>query len=412
MSRGLNIELFCCAGGMAEGFRRAGIEFDLAFDADPNACESYKANLGHRPIQMDCRDLLRMLDAGWRPGSVQLLVADPPCTPWSRAGKRRGLEDDRDMLQETVRLIALLSPHVWLIGNVPGLDDSNNWGTVQEIIGDLYHFGYCIDYTKLDAANYGVPQRRIRPFWFGHSAYTPHIQWPKPTHGDPATLGASGLGEDRKPWVTCREALGHLSIEELGTPRRLRLRYDRDGSHPPSRPDRPAQTVEASTPRADKGGAVLLTNSKHSINKPDEPSYTVTSAQRGAQGSCAAEWPWDRPATTVYADQRLAPPGHHEKSFLSPKDLDRPATTVMARGEISQPGRNGRRGTPQSANAIVLSEKAATILQGFPETWVFSGNTKKARWGQLGQAMPPPLAQAVASSIVQGGYLEERGAAA
>jgi site-specific DNA-cytosine methylase len=77
------IELFGCAGGMAEGFRRAGVTFDMVFDKDPDACASYEANHGHRP---NVRDLLRMVAAGWRPTkSLDLLVADPPCTPWAAA---------------------------------------------------------------------------------------------------------------------------------------------------------------------------------------------------------------------------------------------------------------------------------------------------------------------------------------
>ena len=58
------IEICCCSGGMALGFRRAGIEFALAFDKDPEAVASYEANLGRRPIQIDVADLLRLLRAG------------------------------------------------------------------------------------------------------------------------------------------------------------------------------------------------------------------------------------------------------------------------------------------------------------------------------------------------------------
>lgn len=50
-------------------------------------------------------------------------------------------------------------------------------------------------------------------------------------------------------------------------------------------------------------------------------------------------------------------------------------------------------------DAIILSERAAAILQGFPESWVFAGETKKARWSQIGQAMPPALAEAVARAV-------------
>ena len=52
-------------------------------------------------------------------------------------------------------------------------------------------------------------------------------------------------------------------------------------------------------------------------------------------------------------------------------------------------------------DAVLLSERAAAILQGFPESWVFCGNTKTARWAQIGQAMPPALAEAVARAIVE-----------
>jgi site-specific DNA-cytosine methylase len=50
-------------------------------------------------------------------------------------------------------------------------------------------------------------------------------------------------------------------------------------------------------------------------------------------------------------------------------------------------------------NAVKLSELAGTILQGFPENWVFAGKTKRSRWSQIGQAMPPPMAEAVGRSI-------------
>ncbi len=52
-------------------------------------------------------------------------------------------------------------------------------------------------------------------------------------------------------------------------------------------------------------------------------------------------------------------------------------------------------------DAVLLSERAAAILQGFPHGWVFAGETKKARWSQIGQAMPPALAEAVARAIIE-----------
>jgi DNA (cytosine-5)-methyltransferase 1 len=285
------IELFSCSGGMAEGLRRAGIHVTTAIDFDENACASYEKNLGERPIRMDVRDLLRL---AWAPTArIDLFVADPPCTPWSRAGKRKGLEDQHDMLLETVALVRHLKPRAFLIANVPGLDDGPNWPIVQRTIGSLSKLGYCIDFARLDAADYGVPQHRFRPFWYGHlHAELPCVQWPARTHGSPQECRNTTIARvvPIVPWVTCWQALG------LGT--------------------------------------------------------------------------------TITTTDRMAPPGHHEKSFLSDN-----------RGK--------------GPNAIKLSEKAAAILQGFPESWVFVGKTKRARWQQLGMAMPPGLAEAVGRSIAR-----------
>lgn len=436
-------EIFSCSGGMAEGLRRAGLHIDLAIDYDADACDSYERNLGHRPIQLDARDLLVMVRAGWRPvETIDLFVADPPCTPWSRAGKRRGTADERDMIEVTVELVRLLRPRAYLIANVPGLDDGPNWPTVQRTIGSLGAEGYCVaDFARLDAADFGVPQHRVRPFWFGHLGGA-CVVWPERTHADPDELHTLPIPGVRalRPWVTCRQALGHLSGKDLGSPVRLRwrgcqghqiasvpdrparvvgtsnlsdgnvlahpgaARRDRrehrhpgrkaraseadrpasvvttrengDGNtlmfdgpnHRPSMADRPARTLTRNT----HGDGALLVHERHPVNVLDAPSFTVTTKGdgRGAQGACVLAWPWDRPSTTLQRDDRIPPPGHHDEF----------ATRSM-------PG------------AVKLSEKAAAILQGFPEGWVFAGATKRARWGMIGQAMPPPLAEAVGRSI-------------
>jgi len=409
----INLELFGCAGGMAEGFRRAGIGFDMTVDIAPDHCDSYEANLGHRPVQMDVRDLLRMAQLGWHV-DVDLLVADPPCTPWSRAGKRLGTADERDMLEVTCQLIEALRPRRYLIGNVPGLDDSGNLPVVQRLIGGLSAHGYCTrDFARLDASAFGVPQVRIRPFWFGHREGR-CLRWPAATHVDPTAhdlrtlpmLGERGL----LPWVTCRQALGHLSGDDLGRP--VKLRKLRKRGQLGSVPDRPARVVVGTSNLSD--GDVLTRQSRHRdpvhTSELDSPARTITPqcrapghattlvlaapesgrkrrppSTRGPQSSRVGSgspvlewpWPWDRPATTVTARAGLAPPGHHDENFAI----------------LSLP------------DAIILSERAAAILQGFPDPgaggWRFCGATKKARWSQIGQAMPPALAEAVARAIVE-----------
>lgn len=363
----MNVEIFSGAGGLAHGFRAAGITFDLAVDMDSEACDSYELNLGIRPVEMDIRALIEAGSSRWRTGPVDLLVADPPCAMWSRAGKRSGLADGRDMLPETVELIRRVRPNCWLIGNIPGLEDAPNWPVVQRLIGGLADVGYCVvDFAVLNAADYGVPQRRVRPFWFGHLS-GPCLRWPAPTHGpDAASLPGLGL----LPWVTCREALSHLPVEEIGRPLWMKLRPHRTGTAERckagsdltrcSDPDRPAATV-VSHPSS-KGGQIIVTA------RGRRPTSTAD------VGSQVLEWPWDRPATTVTDDERLAPPGR------------RPAEGI---GSILS-----------APNAIVLSERAAAILQGFPDGWLFVGRTKRSRWSQIGQAVPPPLAEAIGRAVL------------
>ncbi|HKP08300.1 MAG TPA: DNA cytosine methyltransferase [Microbacterium sp.] len=403
----INLELFSCAGGMTEGFRRAGVLFDLAVDFTADHCDSYERNIGHRPVRMDVRDLLRMVRLGWR-ADIDLLVADPPCTPWSRAGKRLGTADERDMLEVTCDLIAALQPRRYLIGNVPGLDDGTNLAIVQRTIGGLAYAGYCVaDFARLDAADYGVPQHRIRPFWFGHRE-GPCIQWPAPTHCDPAALATGTLPghEQLRPWVTCWDALRHLEGDALGRPVKMRRREQNGPQHGsvaarPTRvvgtsngnmlslsqkhqPSQPSQTIGAKS-RGNGACAMAMPTSKHPAATPGEPSPTIRAGGGHSGPQSSRVMLPDAPSTTVQAREDRVGSG----SPVLEWPWQRPSTTVTA-------DPNGRLPPP---DAIILSELAATILQGFPEGWVFAGATKKARWSQIGQAMPIALAQAVATSV-------------
>lgn len=480
----INLELFSCSGGMAEGFRRAGLRFDIAVDFAADHCDSYERNLGHRPQQLDVRDLLRDVEAGRVRWEVDLLVADPPCTPWSRAGKRLGTGDERDMLEVTCQLIAALRPRRYLIGNVPGLDDMVNLPIVRRHIGGLVSHGYCTaDFARLDAADYGVPQHRIRPFWFGHRE-GPCWRAPSPTHDDPRLVARATLPgiEPLRPWVTCREALGHLTGDDLGRPVRMRKR-DCHGKQLGSVADRPARTV--GTSNLSDGNTLAMHIDKHAPSDPDAPSKTIGAKSRG-NGACAIavtrhEQPVhtseidaparaittqcrapghattlvlsfephhppsyiDEPAMTVRAggggganralqltprtDPKKRPPQGPQSSRVGSPDApattvqarenrvgsgsptlewpwERPSTTVTSRAGLPPPGHHDESFAIMSLpDAIVLSERAAAILQGFPDdgSWTFCGRTKKARWSQIGQAMPPALAEAVARAIVE-----------
>ncbi len=496
----MNIELFPCSGALAEGLRRAGIKINMAFDRDADACDSYARNHGHRPVQIDVNDLCVMVAAGWLPtghrtingshwpvaAGIDLLIADPPCQPWSRAGKRAGLDDERDCMVVTVELIRMLRPRAYLIGNVPGLEDSTSWPALQKTLAPLAKDGYCIrDFATIDAADVGVPQHRVRPFWFGHLA-GPCIRWPSPTHEAPSGQHML-VGEKLLPWVTCRDALSHLAIPELGRPVRMRLREKGEDGRKNggdesrlSKSDNPAKVV--TTKDQHKGGQILLANDSHPTaqmgapapaptvrakanagaqganvlavtelqRKADSrrgqnananaPAPTVTSNDMGEGVTMVVSPPRDRhplsepesPAMTLHAEGGRE--GRRESVLAWP--WDRPSTTVTEYDRLPSPGHHSvvkGQSTVHGANAVILSERAAAILQGFPDgecvghvdtetevlvqdgirpgercptcdetrRWYFAGSTKSSRWKQLGMAMPIKVGEVVGRAIVE-----------
>lgn len=372
-------EIFCASGGLAMGFREAGIEFSHAFDFSADACASYEANLGTRPIQIDARDLLRMR---WDPGPLDLLVADPPCAMWSRAGLRQGMNDSRDMLAVTVELVRQFRPRAALIGNIPGLEDAPNLRVVQDQIGGLTRDGYVVDFAVLDAVRYGVAQFRKRPYWYLRKPDTPPIRWPAPTHDDPRKLRHGCLPgmPSLLPWVTCRDALGHLPVDAIGRPVMLKHEEKRAvPRHPPNMLDEPADgggskgtlvLTPSGNTRAKRDGRTRGAQSSR-IGDPAKPAATIDTrpARVGVGDAMVLRWPWDRPATTVLTTGQLPGPGHGP---------------IMSR-----------------PNAIVLSELAAMILQGFPEGWRLIGDTKRRRWAMIGEAVPIPVARALGGAVLR-----------
>ena len=207
------IELFAGCGGAALGLDRAGWRHLACVERDPAACATLRA-VGLPVVEADVRAV------DWSPwvGSVDLLWASPPCQAGSAAGKRRGRSDDRDGWPWTFAAVDALSP-IWLLAeNVRGWTfhrpgcprdgrDLSCVGCYWERVvlpGVRARFPFAGAWS-LDAADYGVPQRRRRVIlWAGPVplAEAP----PPPTHGDPRDPGTAARG--LRPWVTLGEAVG------------------------------------------------------------------------------------------------------------------------------------------------------------------------------------------------------------
>ena len=161
------IDVFCGAGGLSLGLRRARFRVAAAIDILPLAVESYRLNFPRVPvIQGDVREpdtaskLLRA--AGLREGELDLLAGCPPCQGFSamRTRRRGALHDDRNnLVLDFLRLVRELRPRLVLMENVPGLQNDDLF---REFTEGVTACGMLYDCQVLDSADFGTPQQRRR----------------------------------------------------------------------------------------------------------------------------------------------------------------------------------------------------------------------------------------------------------
>ena len=149
------VDLFSGGGGFSLGFWAAGFEV-LGVDCNPDAVKTYSRNLGNA----SCRDLNDVMELS----EADVLIAGPPCQPWSRAGKRLGAQDDRDGLGITLRLVKAAEPIALILENVPDIAREGKRQHLDDFKASLSSLGYKVSEHLLNAADYGVPQNRRRVF--------------------------------------------------------------------------------------------------------------------------------------------------------------------------------------------------------------------------------------------------------
>jgi DNA (cytosine-5)-methyltransferase 1 len=181
------IHLCCGGGGTTLGFEQASLETAFAFDVDPVAIETHKANFPSVPAKV-CN--IRGITARELPYS-DVWTCGIPCEPFSNAGRRLGSADVRDISAEVARLIKEADrgkrPQFIFLENVPPYRGSTSAEVIRRALQDT---GYIFNEAIFCHADYGVPQRRLR--W--HLIAKRHewsIPWPEPTHckGGPDLFG-------------------------------------------------------------------------------------------------------------------------------------------------------------------------------------------------------------------------------
>jgi len=161
------IDLFCGCGGLTLGLKQAGFDVVGAVEIDNLAVETYRAN--HSEVHVWEEDIEGLTVArvkrklGLKKGELELLAGCPPCQGFSTMRTLNGgyeIYDERnDLINQFMRFVEGLGPKTVMMENVPGLADDRRF---KKFCRKLEELGYVLNHAVLDAADYGVPQRRKR----------------------------------------------------------------------------------------------------------------------------------------------------------------------------------------------------------------------------------------------------------
>ena len=208
--------------GLDLGVEAAGFNIRLCVEMNKWAAQTIRQNTDIPVIEKDIRDVSTddiLSTAGLEKKEVTLVVGGPPCQAFSTAGKQRGMADFRgNVMIQYLRVIQEIKPQYFILENVRGLlsaklhtipEEYSQYKDITDIKGSVMYFlteefkkyGYSISYALLNAANYGVPEKRERVIIIGHLGS--RVPIPSPTHSEDGSFGT-------KKWVTLGEVINDL----------------------------------------------------------------------------------------------------------------------------------------------------------------------------------------------------------
>lgn len=331
------IDLCAGPGGWNEGLRILGRTDVVGIEKEKNA-RATRAAAGHYTWPEGDMTKVETVDLINTYGVIEGLIGSPPCQDFSPAGRKAGLDGLRgQLIWEPMRFIQDLAP-MWV-----AMEEVKEclpiWRMYEEALREM---GYYTWSGILNAADYGVPQKRKRAIFMAHR--TRPIGQPQPTHG--IEEGDDLFGFAKKPYVTMAEALGWTGREII-----FDSRGDGDGGE----------------------------WSRSDWWTSDKPSRTVGEKARSwvvlPPPEDCPPWPYERPATTVVGSFR---------------------PDIMAAPDFRKDPKVPRQKAPGS---VPITVAQAMLLQSFAVGYPVQGARTRA-FEQIGNAVPPLLAAAVLKELL------------
>lgn len=370
----VSIEIFSGAGGLAKGIELAGATHKAFVEWNPDACKTLRLNY---PPEMVHEADIRLFDfSSFK--DVDIIAGGPPCQPFSLGGKAKGNKDERDMFPSAIAAIRNLKPKAFIFENVKGLlresfrdyfnyillqlrnpdvlDDSGDWRThlnnLMSLSASKTSTGlqYDVQFQLVNAADYGVPQKRERVVIVGIRKDI-NVKWtfPEVTHSLDALLWDKYVS--KKYW-------------------------ERHGIHMP--------TSEIKCAEIERNKLIK----KYGMFKPELlPWKTIRDAISDLPHPVADA---ESRSEHTYRGGAKEYPGHTGSA------IDMPSKTIKAGGHGVPGGENMVKLTDGSVRYLTTLE--AKRIQTFPDDYPISGSWSEAM-RQLGNAVPVRLSYIVASAL-------------
>lgn len=350
------IDLFSGCGGLTRGFTDAGFELVRGYELSPAAAATYAANFGVE--QTYCGDLTVVSDAP----AVDVVVGGPPCQGFSSLGKQDPNDVRNKLWNAYVDFVAGSGCSVFVFENVDRFAKSAEYHLLRAEADHGRLKGWSIRGLTLNAADFGVAQRRIRSIVVGSRCG----EIPGPQHSHAAVPD-----EDQLPLATLRNAIGHLD-------------FDLDPGTLPKRTFPLAEGVEVPGPyklsdihvgrtywdiSLQRYACIAPGENRHKL--PSRLQMDCWKRHKTGSGDVLGRLEWEKQCVTIRTEFFKPEKGR----YLHP--------------EWSKNGHQVNR---------ALSHAEAALIQGFDDRHLWCGSKVEiAR--QIGNAVPPPMARAIAEEI-------------
>lgn len=381
-----SVELFSGAGGLALGMSKSGFKHEMLVEFNKDAVDTLKKNHDEGQEQIKSWDIqhrdVKEVSFKKFKGKVSVVAGGPPCQPFSLGGKHRAYDDNRDMFPQAVRAVREARPDSFIFENVKGLL-RKNFSTYFEYVilqltypnitkvsdeswedhlsrleeahtkGNYRGLKYNVVFRLLNAADYGVPQKRERVFIVGFRSDL-NVEWsfPKQTHSQDALLWDQ--------WVT-GEYWERLKV---------------------SKSDRPQLKDDALK-------IATRLQKKYGLFQPTEKPWVTV---REAISDLPSPSRKNKFNNHIFKDGAKSYPGH------TGSPIDEPSKTLKAGDHGVPGGENMIRFNDDSIRYFTVREAAR--IQTFPDDYHISGAWSECM-RQIGNAVPVTLAEVVSKSVYQ-----------